>query len=129
MKLFRVINSHRTYLGVLLGIATWLAFGLLFGRLGVYTMTISLLVTMWVSNTYEPGKLARLGALIGFPAGLFYGVQMIVRQPAASSGGIVLVVVAYLLAGVSGLMFTIVCGFGGYLFGTIAQLYKRKAIF
>ncbi len=131
MNPIRMIAAHRTYLGVPLGIATWLVFGLLFGLPGASSMTISMLVTMWASNTWEPKKAAGLGALVGFPAGIFVATQFFAQlgMPATDIERLVSLVGGIILVPIVGVLFMAIYAIEGLTFGSIAQLYNRKAIF
>ncbi|MGE5071922.1 MAG: hypothetical protein ACM3MF_00705 [Anaerolineae bacterium] len=130
MRLFRTLASHRTYLGVLLGIATWLLFDLLFGGPGSYTHAIAVFIAIWVSGTYEPKRLAGLGLLVGFPAGIFETVRILLRMDASMTltGTSEQILATNVVAAVGAAYITFVFAFDGFLFGSIAQLCRRKAI-
>ena len=126
-----VLGRHRMLLGFLLGVACWLVFDLMSGTIGIYTMAISLLIAMWVSHTFEPKRLAILGILLGLPEGILYGVRYSVTALAPTTAVDVLfsLMLALVAVPLAGLAFAAVYALYGLLFGAIAQLYNRKAIF
>ncbi len=124
-----VVASHRTYLGVLLGLAVWALFRELTGGQDILDPLICMLVTMWVAGAYEPGKMATLGVAVGFPAGLFIGVQDAVQNTMASAGFIDLWIQWALYLPLTILVLTMYFAVTGLACGSVAQLYKRKAIF
>ncbi len=119
------------YLGALLGIATWLIFGLLFKEEGTYTALISMFVVTWASGCYEPKKLALMGCIIGLPAGIFHGALWFQQMEAAADPieGIVHLAVGGLLIPLTGVFTMVVYAIEGLMFGVVAQLYQKHAIF
>ncbi len=125
----RVLASHRIYLGVLLGLAVWAFFWVLSGGYNILSPLVCMLVIMWVAGAYEPGKMAALGVAIGFPAGVFTGVQDAVHASLASSGAVDLWLDWSLQFPLT--MLAVMASFtvAGLVCGSVAQLYKRSVIF
>ncbi len=123
-----VIGSHRLYLGFLLGVGSYLVFSVLFRGVDAFTPEISILLAMWVSGVWQPKRAALLGLLLGLPIGFLVAVQPLVLGTTPEEG-LLSRIIGAALAPLFTLMTAGTCALIGLLYGSIADLYRRRAIF
>jgi hypothetical protein len=132
--------SYRTLFGWLAGILVVLIFTIFFNQPCLNTPAISLVLAIMLSKLSTPKHLAGLGALIGIPVGIIYGIwttlqsmkeidPAILQSAGPIGDALILMIVIYLLVSLAVLISIAYYTFLGFFFAQLIRLYKRGAIF